>query len=599
MKLCPKCGKRFTDDANFCPVDAARLTPLEGDAALAASASSGAIDALAARFELRERLGGDRTGTVCRAVDKQTQALVAVKIIASPLTASSNVSQRMERELKQLERLQHAGIAKVIASGKRGDQAWLATELVDGARPLFEVVRSHGPLNPLMAAELVEHIGEALIEAAQVGVVHHDLSPKNVLLAGSDLKLINFSVAVPGTDATPGVPEFVSPEQVEGKAADQRSNIYSLGALFYFALTGRPPFQGDITEVHAQHASGSIVPPSQLVPISPPELEQVIMRSLERAPSKRYLTVRQFVDEVARVSHSGGENLRTTHPLGRAGKPKAELVQTLLGMPGDQLRAAAAALKAKEAVLAKPVQVGMPEIVPPVASASVAAAPVTVAPAAPVAPVVSPEVAAAPTQATPVLAAADRSPWAPLEGPPSMPAPVVATSPAAPAAAPAGSAAATAAAASLAAPKVGSTAGANPNASSRRRRSEGGGKSKGKFRETMWFKKGELDAAAAEAAAAERARTGKEVDRDKADSLPMDERYKDDGSLSNTDQHRYSLKTGGTNMMPTIRDASADGSGEVSENELINEMKAGRVKYVIAILLALAFVGALVVLVAR
>lgn len=330
MKLCPKCGKRFSDDANFCPVDAARLTPLEG-AEAAASA-----DSLSARFDLKERLGGDRTGVVCRAVDKQSQAMVAVKILAPSVTANAAVVQRMERELKQLERLQHTGIAKVIASGKRGEQTWVATELVDGARPLSEVVKSHGPLPSTMAAELVEHIGEALIEAAQVGVVHHDLSPKNVLLAGTDLKLINFSVPVGGTDATPGVPEYVSPEQVEGKPADQRSNIYSLGTLFYFALTGRPPFAGDVTEVHAQHVAGVITQPSLLVPI-PSELEVVIMRALERTPSKRYLTVRQFVDEVIRASRGGGENMKTTQPLGRAGKPRAELVQTLLGMPARVL----------------------------------------------------------------------------------------------------------------------------------------------------------------------------------------------------------------------------------------------------------------------
>ncbi len=134
----------------------------------------------------------------------------------------------------------------------------------------------------------------------------------------------------------------------------------------------------------------------------------------------------------------------------------------------------------------------------------------------------------------------------------------------------------------------------NPSGSGRRKRTDGGGggKGKGKFRETMWFKKGELDAAAAEAAAAERARTGKEVDRDKADSLPMEERYKDDGTLSHNDQNLYSLKTGGTQMMPILRDPAAN--GEVSEDDLINEMKAGRAKYVFLILAIVAVIVAAV-----
>jgi eukaryotic-like serine/threonine-protein kinase len=659
MKLCPKCGKRFSDDANFCPVDAARLTPLEDDGA--AAAASG--DSLAARFDLRERLGGERTGVVCRAVDKQTHAMVAVKVLDAEVTANASVVQRMERELKQLERLQHTGIAKVIASGKRGDQTWIATELVDGARPLAEVVRSHGPLPATMAAELVEHIGEALIEAAQVGVVHHDLSPKNVLLAGTDLKLINFSVPVTGTETTPGVAEYVSPEQVEGKPADQRSNIYSLGTLFYFAVTGRPPFSGNAAEVHAQHSAGAITPPSLLVPI-PTELEVVIMRALERAPSKRYLTVRQFVDEVIRASRGGGENMKTTQPLGRAGKPRAELVQTLLGMPGDQLRAAAAKLKAQEAAAATPVgaaisaasapaaaasasaassagaSYGPPSMPEPIAAAPSAAAPSTLVdppsatpPAASAAPSIAPapsaaaigqpsvvpaSVAAAPTQATPALSG-DRSPWAP---PGAAPEPAAAPAPAAAAPAPAAAAPVPAAAAPAAAigaapapapspaassakeaPATAASAASvgapsvkgNPAGSGRRKRTEGGGKAKGKFRETMWFKKGELDAAAAEAAAVERARTGKDVDRDKADSLPMDERYKDDGTLSHNDQSRYSLKTGGTQMMPVLTESGA-ASGDVSEDELINEMKAGRGKYVLGILLIIAAVVVIVLM---
>src|SRR5215510_1967068 len=98
MKLCPKCQKQFSDDANFCPVDAARLVPLETQAA--------AADGLAARFELGERLGGGRTGAVHRATDKTSGQAVAVKIIAPAVVALPGVTQRLERELKQLERLQ-------------------------------------------------------------------------------------------------------------------------------------------------------------------------------------------------------------------------------------------------------------------------------------------------------------------------------------------------------------------------------------------------------------------------------------------------------------------------------------------------------------
>lgn len=595
MKLCSKCGKRFSDDANFCPVDAARLVSVDSVEA--------AADAMAARFELRERLGGDRTGVVCRAVDKQTHAAVAVKVIAASVTSNAATMQRVERELKQLERIQNSGIAKVIAFGKRDTQMWVATELIEGARSLSEVVRSHGPLSPTQAAEVVEHIGEALIDAAQVGVVHHDLSPKNVLLAGSDIKLINFSFPAPGWENVSGVAEFVSPEQVEGKPPDQRSNIYSLGTLFYFALTGTTPFRGDAAAVHAGHVSGVVTPPSQLVTLAP-ELDALIVRALERAPSKRYLTVRQFIDEVVRVSRGAvAADPKSTQPMGRVGKHKAELVQTLLGMPGEQLRAAAAALTGP-AVLPAPV------VAP--TSAPAGAARLVTAPA----PAFSSSLANQPSVHQPsVVVSAEPSPWSPPSthdaAPRAMaeaqvaiataaqaqgsiaPAPVTAS-----AAATVEAAAPAAARDHLVAPVLAAPAAAaiSSSSSTRKKKTEEP-QTKGKFRETMWFKKGELDAAAAEAAAAERVRTGNEADRDKADSLPMDERYKDDGTISRGDKDKYSLKTGGTQMLPAIRDKSAINS-TVSEDDLISELKGGRTKYVAAIIVGILAIAILVVVVA-
>jgi hypothetical protein len=119
---------------------------------------------------------------------------------------------------------------------------------------------------------------------------------------------------------------------------------------------------------------------------------------------------------------------------------------------------------------------------------------------------------------------------------------------------------------------------------------------KGKFRETMWFKKGDLDAQAAIAAAEERARTGKDGSADKADTKPIDERYNDDGSITRGDKEKYSLRTGATEMMPAMRDitkASASLS-KVSEDELIGEMKGGRVKIIAAIVVG-AIVLALII----
>ncbi|MFT3692201.1 MAG: protein kinase [Kofleriaceae bacterium] len=646
MKLCPKCQKQFSDDANFCPVDAARLVPLE------AQAQGG--DSLAARFELGQKLGGGRTGAVHRAADKQSGAQVVVKLVAPAVVGLPGVAQRLERELRQLERVQSAGVARVLASGKRGaagDETWVAMEMVDGAHTLAEAISARGPIPVDQAADLIEVVGEALIEAAQVGVVHRDLAPKNVLFAGSDVKLINFSLPVPTTDKVPGVAEFVAPEQVDGRPVDQRSNLYSLGALYYFVLTGQPVFAGSPDEVHRQHQSGTIRPPSALnsAVAAGSAIEGVIMRALDRSPTKRFLTVRQFVDEVARVGR--GEVIE----LQKAKRPKAELVSTLMGVRHGGGSAPVAAPAPAPIASAPTVGAGVPSVAPAsksqpnqmpagmvatmigVSSGAHTPSQPVVTPAAPAAaahplmnqpatstmqgrpidnaiPNSTPALQAPPMQAAPMQAAP--SPVAaPSPAPVPQPAIIVDSAPAtaaSPWAAPANQpaqvmqaqvapvvqapvvAAPVVAAPVVAAPVVAAPVVAKPDG--KRGSAEQG--QKGKFRETMWFKKGDLDTQAAVAAAEERARTGKEAGTDKADSLPMDERYKDDGTISRQDKEKYSLRTGGTQMMQAVRqDPSL--SGKVSEDELIGEMKGGRKTVFLLIGVAVIALVILIVVLAR
>jgi serine/threonine-protein kinase len=613
MKLCPKCQKQFSDDANFCPVDAARLIPMEGQ-------GSGG-DTLSQRFELGERLGGTRTGAVHRGRDKQSGAAVAIKLVAPSVVALPGVAQRLERELKQLERVQSAGVAKVLASGRRsvpgGDETWVALEVINGAQTLAEAISARGPISLDFAAHLIEVVGEALIEAAQVGVVHRDLAPKNILFAGDDIKLINFSLPVPTSDKTPGVPEFVAPEQVDGKPVDQRSNLYSLGALYYYVLTGQTVHAGSADEVHRAHVNGSIKTPSSLAPVPAP-VEAVIMRALDRSPTKRFLTVRQFVDEVGRVAKGQG-NAGSTMPMGKAGgRPKAELVQTLLGVrttpgvatppPGAQVlppsaQVPSAPLQAPSG--AATVQ-GVPALAQPLAQPAVDAGP-------PLMPEPIPAAAAAPAPsavATPAPSG-DRSPWAPPAGgamagaeaavaqaAPSVGAVAAAAVAPAPAADPAPAPAVAPPVVATPAPAAPVVASPSPGASQAqgKKKPAEDQSSKGKFRETMWFKKGDLDAQAAVDAAEERERTGKDASKDKADSMPIDQRYQDDGSISRGDKEKYSLRTGATQMMTAIKeDPKASGSmAKVSEDALIGEMKGGRGPIFIAI--AVGIIGLAVVL---
>jgi serine/threonine protein kinase len=559
MKLCPKCQKQFSDDANFCPVDASRLVSAETQSATA--------DALAAKFQLGDQLGGSRTGAVYRAVDKATGQAAAVKIIAPAVVAIPGLAQRLERELKQLERVQTAGVAKILAAGKRGDDTWLALELLDGAQTLSEAISARGPIPYEQAAGLIEIIGEALIEAAQVGVVHRDLAPKNILFAGGDVKLINFSLPVPPTDKAAGVPEFVAPEQHDGKPVDQRSNLYSLGALYYFVLTGQP----------VQFDDGAVRPPSQLAPVPAP-VDAVILRALDRSPTKRFLTVRQFVDEVHRVS--GEAEPPAAEPV--PARPAAEVVSTLVGVTDGTVPMFSSGPVATvpsssgpiAAAAADPSASQRSPWAPPQNLGPRGAAPIPTMPMPTTAGGLEPMVPLAPASTSPLPVAA---PLVPVS---TMPMPTIAP-------------------AAVAAPVVAAPVVASPLLAAKRPTTHE--ESKGKFRETMWFKKGELDAQAAQAAAEEHARTGRiATTGDKSDLMPIDERYKDDGSLSRSDKERFSLRTGGTAMTKAHRaTGGAVSVSKVSEEALIGELKRGRNKVFAAIALAVVVIAAIIFLIVR
>ncbi len=558
MKLCPKCGNQFSDDANFCPVDAGRLEPIAENAPFADGQSG--ISALAGRFMVGARIGGGVTGDVHASRDRQGGGACVVKLVDAAVFPTPLLMQRTERELKQLERLDADGVIKVLDHGKRDGRLWIATERFEG-RPLRDVVAESGPMPLDRAIRIVLAVGNALSEAARLGVIHRDLAPKNILIGADDrIKVINFGVAVPASDKVQGVPEFVAPEQIEGKPVDQRSNIYSLGTLLYFLVAGQPPYTGDAESVYRSHLAGTPTPLGQAASV-PPEIDALVTKALERTSSKRYMTLRQLLGDLE--SHLGG-NPATTQPLGRAGaatvdargKPQAkESNRTIIGLPAFE----------------RP----KPDTIPMAPSAAPS---VVVTPAAAATPPRTDIMPAPPVEPAPVPQAAKANLAPPLAQPrPSdsdsvarddtAPAPVIAR-----------------------AVRPASESGTTASGKDKKRKSgKLDAKPKGgpKFRETMWFKKGELDEAAAEAAA-----KGDDASSDRADHLPIEDRYKDDGSLTSQDRERLSLRTGGTQMMEAVR----DGADSDDVSDLASELARGRGMLIAAVAGAVVVVVVLIVL---
>nr|HVY36515.1 serine/threonine-protein kinase [Polyangia bacterium] len=582
MKVCPNCQTKYPDDANFCPQETC-ATP-EGPRRLEMVAEA----APGARYALEQPLGGGRSGEVYRARDSQTGATVVYKRVARAVLTSPAIVERSQRELKQLQRAQSPRIARVLDFGKEPDgNLFVISELCEG-QPLDRLVASSGPFRLDRAKKIVAQIGEALLEGQKVGVVHHDLAAKNVLVsAGDDVKVINFVAPVPVTETVFGVPEYLSPEQAEGKLVDQRSNTYSLGGILMLMLTGRPPIEADSPGAALdQVLKGTIAPPSGRVPGLNPEIDRVILKAMDRSPNRRPLTLRQFLTEVAGLVMAPGAPADS----GRAAFAKTMMftggspeVQNLVnqamaaraeangnGTPerdGNTLPLATVAAEQRDPN-ATPPPTGRPAEPPRRTHGAAVAATMVAMPAA----------------SGPRFGAGQAPPPAGMDNvaqptpPPAGPLPGAATPPPAAGPAPAGAAAA-------GAPKPsGATGGAAA------------------FRETLWFKQGDVDQMVADARAKLEASKAKGTPAPEpeplpieSDAKPLEERYVDDGSISAEDRKKYSLRQGATSAaLPTV---GGKIPGErMSAEEMMGEIGGGKkVGIIIAAVVVVAAIVAVVV----
>jgi eukaryotic-like serine/threonine-protein kinase len=583
MKLCASCQNKYPDDANFCPREECatpdgphRLTPIPPDASPATGAG---------RFVQISRLGGGASGEVWQASDSQTGGAVAYKLVTSEAVPTTVAIDRALRELRQLQRTSSPRIVKVIDFGKTPEgRLFVASELAEG-EPLDQVVQRNGPFTLERAKRIVAQIGEALLDAQKVGVVHRDLSAKNVLVSGDDeVRIINFAVARPFADNVFGIPEFMSPEQAEGKLIDQRSNTYSVGALLYFMLTGQPPHVGATPQATIEAIlKGDLTPPSikRLGAGLTTEVDRVVLKALERSSSRRPLTLRQFLADVASLVVT--QQTATNPAPGGEGKDPA-FAKTMVFAGGAQevQKLVAQAIAAREAA----------------------------GPAAPAAPTAATTVGLGPTGLPATAPVASGRPSSGL--PTGTPAPVARP--------PHGAAVAATVMAMPASggktPSPTQTGGPTPPIATV---AQGGAAGAGatNFRETLWFKKGDVDQMVADARAkvAALAEAKNKEEKEKAaaeisasnpivvppteEGKPLEDRYLDDGTLTADDRKNFSLRRDSGPNPASGRNATVPGE-RMSDTEVLDEIGGGKRVAIIGIVAAvLAALIAVVVVVVR
>jgi serine/threonine protein kinase len=248
-------------------------------------------------------LGRGAMGITYKAFDTSLRITVALKVINATYLNSEVARQRFVREARSAAKLRHRHVASVFHLGTEGETWFYAMEFIDG-ETVEAVIKREGPLPPAMALTITAQVARALNAATQHGLVHRDIKPANLMLVREDdelvAKVIDFGLAKTSVAGDPedaatlsmggfvGTPHFASPEQLEEREIDVRSDIYSLGVTLWYMLAGQAPFAGSMAQVMSQHLSKP--PPFEKLEALPPAAAEVLRRMLEKDPADRFQT---------------------------------------------------------------------------------------------------------------------------------------------------------------------------------------------------------------------------------------------------------------------------------------------------------------------
>src|SRR6516225_9002970 len=278
-----------------------------------------------AHYQIQAPLGAGGMGEVYRARDGRLERDVAIKILPASLSCDSSLKQRLEREAKAVSRLSHPHICALHDIGHQDGVDFLVMEFLDGETLEQRLLR--GPLPTEQALRSAVQIADALAKAHKLGFTHRDLKPANIMLTKSGAKLMDFGLAKHCATAPPasvltevtleqskltgdgmlvGTFQYMAPEQLEGKEADARTDIFALGDVLYEMATGKPAFSGkNRASLIASILTTEPPPISQLQPLMPPTLERVVKKCLAKDPDDRWQSASDLASELAWIQEGG------------------------------------------------------------------------------------------------------------------------------------------------------------------------------------------------------------------------------------------------------------------------------------------------------
>jgi len=312
LKICPTCSVVYPESERFCPKDGAALHWQSG----VTTDLVGSI--IAERYHVQKQLGAGGMGRVYLAEHVKMGRQSAIKVLHPAMAGDAEAIGRFNREAANASRIDHPNVAAIYDFGETHDGLlYLAMQYVEG-QTLTQIMKATGALPPLRACDITRQAAEGLYAAHAMGIVHRDLKPDNIMVStdgdGIDVvKVVDFGIAkatgersqgVTRTGIVIGTPEYMSPEQLAGEELDGRSDLYSLALVAFNMLTGDLPFPAAST--------GTLLvmrltqPPRSLAAVRPDiawpnEVLAVMSKALERDPSLRYGSTREF----AHALHSG------------------------------------------------------------------------------------------------------------------------------------------------------------------------------------------------------------------------------------------------------------------------------------------------------
>ncbi len=311
---CAKCGFDNPPELSFCGKCGTQIRssedisgPTETVEAPKEELTTGSI--FAERYQIVEELGKGGMGKVYRALDKQLNEEVALKLIKPEIGSDKRTVERFSNELKLARKIAHKNVGRMYELMEDKGTRFITMEYVSG-QDLRGLIRQSGQLAIGTTINIAKQVCEGLAEAHNLGVVHRDLKPSNVMIDKvGNVRIMDFGIArsvegkgITGPGVMIGTPEYMSPEQVEGKETDQRSDIYSLGVILYEMVTGRVPFEGDTAlTIAVKHKTEEPKDPRELNTQLSEDLSRVILKCLDKDKDKRYQSAGEVRSELTNI----------------------------------------------------------------------------------------------------------------------------------------------------------------------------------------------------------------------------------------------------------------------------------------------------------